>query len=214
MSIVDDYSRKVWLFVLKEKSEAFKKFKEWCCLVETEIGSAVKCLRTDNGLEFLSKEFDDFCKGKGIRRHRTVPLNPQQNGVAERVNRTVMERVRCMLATSGMDKRFSGEAAATAVKLMNKCPASSLNGDTPDFKWYGGHGDYSKLKVFGCKAYAHLRQSKLDARALKCVFLGYQDGVKGYRLWCIEPGNPNIIISRDVVFLESDMPLKKPSDDR
>lgn len=213
MSIVDDYSRKVWLFVLKEKSEACKKFKEWCCSVETEIGSAVKCLRTDNGLEFLSKEFDDFCKGKGIKRHRTVPLNPQQNGVAERVNRTIMERVRCMLATSGMDKRFWGEAAATAVKLMNKCPASSLNGDTPDFKWYGGHGDYSKLKVFGCKAYAHLRQSKLDARALKCVFLGYQDGVKGYRLWCIEPGNAKIIISRDVVFLESDMPLRKTPDD-
>lgn len=82
MTIIDDYSRKFWVYILKEKSEAFSKFKDWCAIVEKEKGCSVKCLRTDNGLEFLSREFELYCQSKGIRRHRTVTLNPQQNGVA------------------------------------------------------------------------------------------------------------------------------------
>ena len=131
-SIIDDYSRKFWVYILKEKSEAFSKFKDWCAVVEKEKGCVVKCLRTDNGLEFLSKDFELFCQSKGIKRHRTVPLNPQQSGVAERANRTIMERVRCMLFTSGMEKRFWAEAVATAVKLINKCSSFTIDGDTPD----------------------------------------------------------------------------------
>ena len=171
-----------------------------------------KCLRTDNGLEFCSRDFDAFCLEKGIKRHRIVPLNPQQNGVAERANRTILERVRSMLLASGMEKKFWAETAATAVKLMNMCPSSSIGGDNPDFKWYGEFGSYSHLRIFGCKAYAHLKKSKLDARALRCVMLGYQPGVKGYRLRCIEPGNHKVIVSRDVVFSESEMYFKPATD--
>lgn len=80
MFLIDDFSRKTWIYILKAKSEAFGKLKEWCNEVELEKGCKVKCLRIDNGLEYLSRDFDDFCKQKGIRRHRTVPLNPQQNG--------------------------------------------------------------------------------------------------------------------------------------
>ena len=206
MSLIDDYSRKIWIYILKEKFEAFEKFKEWCIEVELEKGCKVKCLRTDNGLEFLSKEFDTFCKQRGIKRHMTVPLNPQQNGIAERANRTIVERVRCMLFSSGLGKKLWGKAASTAVHLMNKCPSSSINGDTPDFRWYGKHSSYSELKIFGCKAFAHVKQGKLDPRALMCVMLGYQKRVKGYSLWFIEPGNHKILISRDAIFLENDMP--------
>lgn len=116
MSIIDDFSRKIWIFILKEKSEAFQKFKEWCVEVEAEKELKLGCLRTDNGLEYLSKEFDSFCKAKGIKRHKTVPMNPQQNGVAERANRTILERVRCMLLAAGLEKRFWAEAASIAVK--------------------------------------------------------------------------------------------------
>ena len=77
LSIIDDYSRKLWLYVMKDKSEAFSKFQEWCSEVESEKSSHLKCLRTDNGLEFLSSEFDKYCKKKGIKRHRIVPSNPQ-----------------------------------------------------------------------------------------------------------------------------------------
>ena len=114
-----------------------------------------------------------------------------------------------MLFTSGMEKKFWAEAVATAVKLINKCPSSSIDGDTPDLRWYGSYGDYSHIRNFGCKAFAYIKQTKLDARALRCVMLGYQQGVKGYRLWCIEPGNHKVLVSRDVTFMETEMPFKK-----
>ena len=76
-------------------------------------------------------------------------------------------------------------------------------------RWYGSQGDYSKLRVFGCRVYAHVRQGKLEARAIKCVMLGYQRGVKEYRLWCTEPGNNKVVISRDVYFKEQEMPFLK-----
>lgn len=209
MSIIDDYTRKAWVYILKEKSESFSVFKNWCKEVETKKSCSLKCLRTDNGLEYLSKEFDVFCKENGIKRHRTVPANPQQNGIAERFNRTLLERVRCMLLSSGLEKKFWGEAASTAAHLINKCPSSSIGGDIPDERWYGGQADYSRLRPFGCNAFAHTRDSKLDPRALRCVMLGYQMGVKGYRLWCLESGNHKVIVSRDVVFLEEQMPCHK-----
>ena len=101
MSIIDDFSRKVWVYILRKKSEAFTTFKNWCKEMENEKGRSPMVLRTNNGLEYLSKEFDGFCLQKGIRRHKTVPANPQQNGVAERMNRTLLERVRCLLSSSG-----------------------------------------------------------------------------------------------------------------
>ena len=110
MSIIDYFSRKVWVFILKEKSEAFVRFREWCVEMKLKRGTMLKCLRTDNGLEFLSKDFEKFRKENGIQRHRTVPGNPQQNGVVERMNRTLLEKVRCMLFSSGLPKEFWGEA--------------------------------------------------------------------------------------------------------
>lgn len=97
---------------------------------------------------------------------------------------------------------------------MNMCPSSAIDGDTPNLRWYGHYGDYSQLRIFGCRAFAHLKQSKLDARVLRCVMLGYQHGVKDYRLWCMEPNTHKVIISRDVIFYESVMPFKtvKPVD--
>ena len=80
----------------------------WCKEVELEKGNSVKCLRIDNGLEYLSSKFDLFCKEKGMKRHKTVPCKPQQNGVAERMNRTILERVRCLLLSSGLSSRFWG----------------------------------------------------------------------------------------------------------
>lgn len=128
--------------ILKETSESFGFFKDWHAMVEREKGIAVKCLRTDNGLEYLSAEFNDFCRCRGIKRHRTAPRNPQQNGVAERMKRTILERVRCMLLTSGADKRFWGEAVSTAATVINKSPSSAISFDIPDNLWYGRMPDF------------------------------------------------------------------------
>ncbi|WVZ25126.1 hypothetical protein V8G54_003670 [Vigna mungo] len=206
LSIIDDFSRRVWIYVLKNKSETFQKFKEWHTQIENQLGCRLKCLRTDNGLEFVSEEFNGFCKEKGIRRHRTVVGTPQQNGLAERMNRTILERVRCMLLGSGLSKAFWGEATNTAVYLINRSPSSALNFKTPMEVWSGRPADYSHLRVFGSLAFAHVRGDKLDSRAAKCIFLGYAEGVKGYRLWRLDSPS-KLIISRDVIFDETRMAM-------
>ena len=106
MTIIDDFSRKVWAYFLKQKSDALSAFKVWKTMVEKHTGKQVKRLRTDNGLEFCSSDFDLLFKSEGIVRHLTVPRTPQQNGVAERMNRTIMEKVRCMLSNSRLPKSF------------------------------------------------------------------------------------------------------------
>ena len=83
LSIIDDFSRKVSVYILKEKSEAFEKFRDWHEAVKVEKGHGLRCLRTDNDLKFLSSEFDNYCRKYGIKRHRTAPGNPQQNGTTE-----------------------------------------------------------------------------------------------------------------------------------
>lgn len=106
LTIIDDYSRKVWPYFLKHKWQAFSAFKEWKIMIERQTEKKVKILRTDNGMEFCSKQFENYCKSEGIVRHHTVPYTPQQNGVAERMNRTIISRARCMLSNAGLHRRF------------------------------------------------------------------------------------------------------------
>ena len=162
-----DFPRKVWIYILKEKSQAFEKFREWCQEMKMEQGKVLKCLRTDNGLEFLSSEFGSSCKENGIKRHRKVPANPQQNGVAERMNRSLLEKVRCMLFSSGMPKEFWGEAVTTAATLINNSPSFAIENEIPNARWYGRDTNYNQMRVFGCRAYAHCKQGKLDPRAIE-----------------------------------------------
>ena len=131
LSIIDDYSRRVWVFVLKTKSDTFEKFKEWHTLIENQKGTKLKGLRTDNGLEFVSEQFNEFCRLKVIKRHMTVPRTPQQNGLAECMNMTLLERVRCMLLGAGLPKSFWGEAMTTAAYLINICPSTGIGFKTP-----------------------------------------------------------------------------------
>ena len=106
ITFIDDYSRRVWVYVLKHKNEAFERFKEWIALMENQTERRLKRLRTDNGLEYCNKDFENFCKSKGIARHRTVRNTPQQNGLAERMNRTLIKMVRCMLLNANLFKHF------------------------------------------------------------------------------------------------------------
>ncbi|CAM9000445.1 unnamed protein product [Rhodiola kirilowii] len=209
MSIVDDFSRFVWTFLLKSKSDAFSKFKDWKALEENQTSCKLKALRTDNGLEFCNDEFDSFCKSCGILRHKTVRATPQQNGVAERMNRTLLEKVRALLFTSGVPKAFWGEALAAATYIVNRCPNRSLSFKCPVEIWTKRKPDLKHLRIFGCAAYAHNREGKLDPRSLRCVFLGYQPGTKGYRLWERNTRGVKIIVSKDVVFNEVVFPCKQ-----
>ena len=127
LTIIDDYSRKVWPYFLKHKSDVFTAFKKWKVMVETQTERKVKILRTDNGMEFCSNEFDEFCSNDGMVRHHTIPYTPQQNGVAERMNRTIISRARCMLSNTKMHRHFWAEAASTACYLINRSLSISLD---------------------------------------------------------------------------------------
>lgn len=120
LSIIDDYSEKTWVFLLKHKSEALSRFFEWYTLLENQVGRKLKGLSTDNGMEFCSGEFNEFCSNLGILRHKTIKLTPQQNGVAERMNRTLLNKVRCLLASSGLGTSFWGEALSTTCFLISR----------------------------------------------------------------------------------------------
>ncbi|KAL4297638.1 hypothetical protein GQ457_12G007010 [Hibiscus cannabinus] len=134
---IDDYSRKTWVYFLKQKSEAFGAFKNFKALVEKESGFEIKSLRSDRGGEFTSNEFNDFCKANGIRRPLTVPRSPQQNGVAERKNRTILNMARSMLKAKNMPKEFWAEAVSCAVYLSNRSPTKNMDNVTPQEAWSG-----------------------------------------------------------------------------
>ena len=127
LTFIDDFSRKVWVFFLKNKSDVFGRFKKSKTLVENQTGKKIKRLKTDNGLEFCSGEFNEFCEQHGIARHRKVAKTPQQNGVAERMNRTLLERAMCMLSNAGLGKEFWAEAVNTASYLINMSPSTALS---------------------------------------------------------------------------------------
>ena len=156
LSIIDNFSRKVWIYILKIEEQAFQKFKEWKMMVEVQTGRKVKKLRTDNGWEFVKSEFEDYCKMHDILRHKTVAYTPQQNGLAERMKKSILERVRCMLSYAKLPKSFWGEAINTAVYLINRCPSVALNFKVPKEVWNGVPPNYKHMRTFGCVAYAHV----------------------------------------------------------
>lgn len=160
----------------------FEKFKEWKSLVENQTGKKIKKLKTDNGLEFCNQQFGSYCANEGISRHRTVRLTPQQNGLAERMNRTLMERVRCILIQSKIPKLLWAEILMTTTYLMNLSPLSTIGFKTPFEIWESKPVSYGNLKAFGCATYVHISQGKLTPRALKGVFMGYLSGVKGCKI--------------------------------
>ncbi|GJX82833.1 retrovirus-related pol polyprotein from transposon TNT 1-94 [Tanacetum coccineum] len=167
------------------------------------LGRKLKKLRTDNGLEFCNQEFNNLCMKSGIERHLTVAGTPQQNGLAERMNRTLLNKVMCLLIQSGLPESFRPETTVTATYLINRSPSIALEKNTPIDLWSGYPGNYEMLRIFGCVAYSYVNQEKLKPRAIKCIFLGYPDGLKGYKLWRLDDVKPKIIISRDVMFNES-----------
>lgn len=168
----------------------------------------VKVLRTNNSLEFCNQVFDSFCKEQGIERHRTAKNTSQQNGVAKRMDRTLLERVRRIQVTSRLPIGFQEEVLYTATYLVNKSPSSVIEFKCPEEMWTSRKPNLSHLRVCGCEASVHQLECKLELRALKCVFLGYQEGTKGYRLWKRGTSGVKVIVSKDVVFNKNCFPCK------
>ena len=168
--------------------------------METQTGRKIKILRTDNGSEYESNDFKKFIKVNGIRHELTVPYTLQQNGVAERMNRTVIEKAKSLLFDANLKKHFWAEAVNMAAYIINRCPSHNR---IPDEIFYGQRVDLSGLRIFGCDVMVHVpkeKRRKLDKKSSKMIFVGYDEHRKGYR--CIDQKTLKLTISRDVIFHE------------
>jgi transposase InsO family protein len=141
LTFIDNFSRKTHVYFLKAKGEAFEKFKQYKALVENEIGHKIKVLRSDNGGEFVSQKFNAFIAECGIQRQTRAPYSPQQNGVIERANRTIMECARSMILAQGLELEFWGEAVNTTVYIKNQCLTKAFNSKIPQEAWSGRKPD-------------------------------------------------------------------------
>jgi hypothetical protein len=183
--------------------EVFDRFKEFKALFKNQTEKRIKVLRIDNGREFCRNEFEEFYMKCDIARQKATAYTSQQNGVAKRMNMMLIEKIRCMLSGVGLGKELRAEAMGTTCYLVKKSPSSILDDKTPQEVWTGKKPSLTHLKVFGCEAYIHVpkeNMSKLDKKAKKCIFIGYKDGLKGYKLW--NPEFKKVVYSRDVVFRE------------
>lgn len=204
ITFIDDFSRKTWIFFALEKSEAFQLFKMFKSSVEKDTGMFIKCLRTDRGGEYNSTEFKDYCKEHGIKRQLTAAYTPQQNGVAERKNRSIMNMVRTILTEKGVPKSFWPEAVQWANHVLNRSPTVAVKDKTPEEAWSDRKPDVGYFKVFGCIGHVHIpdqRRTKLDDKSIKCVLLGFSSESKAYRMY--DPVKKKIHTSRDVAFEEA-----------
>lgn len=202
VTFIDDFSNFTMVYLMKHKSEVFTYFREYVEMVQSMFCHRISKLRCDNGGEYVSKEFVNYCRDKGIILDYTVPYTPQHNGKAERMNRSLVERSRAMISDSGVPKEFWGEAVRTAAYLLNRGPTETLNGVTPAEVWFNQKPNVNNLRVFGCTAYSHIQKEfrhKFDSKTEECMMLGYATG--GYRLW--SDARKRVIVARDVKFDES-----------
>lgn len=156
VNFIDDYSIKVWAYFLKHKSDLFDTLEKWKAQVETQTGKMIRISELIMGQNRESK-FLAFCETEGITCHFTVGKTPQQNGVVQKMKRTLPERARCMRLTAGLSKVFWAEAGNTTGFLINKCPSSSIDFKIPQEVWSGQPVKLSNLRIFGCPAYVDVQ---------------------------------------------------------
>ena len=205
VTFIDDFSRFTILYFLKEKSGAFQAFQSYKAFVELQTSSRLKALQTDGGGEYNSHKFLRIYREEGIRHQLSTPYTPQQNGLSERKNRSLLNMARSMLQLAGLSHKFWEEAVGTACYIQNRGFHRSLGMTTPFELWHGHKPNLDNLRIFGCIAFAfvpEVKRNKLDARATKSIFIGYGEanGYKAYKLF--NPTTQRIFFSRSVVFQE------------
>ncbi|GJT40096.1 retrotransposon protein, putative, ty1-copia subclass [Tanacetum coccineum] len=210
-------SSNVWhglllVYLLKSKDEAIDKFVLYKTEVENQLGKKIKVVRSDRGGEYVAP-FAELCAKHGIRHEFTAPYSPQQNGIAERKNRTLKEMVTAMLISSGMSQDMWGEAILTATYLLNKIPRKEKE-ETPYELWMGRKPSYQYLRVWGCLAKVVVptpKAQKIGPKSVDCIFIGYAKNSTAYRFIVHESKNPDIqkntiMESRNASFFENIFP--------
>ncbi|KAK8708192.1 hypothetical protein V6N13_059237 [Hibiscus sabdariffa] len=178
ITFTDDFSRYGYIYLMRHKSEALERFKEFKNEVQNQHGKSIKALRSDRGGEYLSQDFDELLKECGIVSQLTPPGTPQWNGVSERRNRTLLDMVRSMMSHTDLATSFWGYALETAAFTLNRVPSKSVQ-KTPHEMWTGRRPNMSFMKIWGCKAYVkHQMSTKLEPKLEKCTFVGYPKETK------------------------------------
>ncbi|RVW16754.1 Retrovirus-related Pol polyprotein from transposon TNT 1-94 [Vitis vinifera] len=212
VTFIDDYSRCTWLFLMKNRAELFSIFQKFYTEIQTQFNISIRVLRSDNAREYFSAQFTSFMSHHGILHQSSCAHTPQQNGVAERKNRHLVETARTLLLHSHVPFRFWGDAVLTACYLINRMPSSVLHDQIPHSLLFPDQPLYFlPPRVFGCTCFVHILtpgQDKLSAKAMKCLFLGYSRLQKGYRCYSLE--THRYFISADVTFFE-DSPFFSPT---
>lgn len=208
LTIVDDFSRAVWIHLLLEKSEVKRVLPNFISLTHRQFGHKVKTVRSDNGTEFmcLTKYFEE----KGIIDQTSCVSTPQQNGRVERKHRHILNVARSLLFQANLPVRFWGESVLAAAHLINRTPTKVLGGKTPYEVLYKKVPSYDDIKTFGCLCFVHHARrdkDKFGVRSKRCVFVGYPFGKKGWKLYDME--TEEFLVSRDVVFDESIFPYEE-----
>lgn len=210
----DDFSRFRTAYFITYKSSVYSCLEDYIKKIEKHCPNGIKILRTDNGLEFANQQVSELLQKFGIQHQRTVIYTPEQNGAAERENRTLVEAARAVLAAKGMKKEFWAEAINFATYVLNYTGTSSEKHLTPYQVWYNKTPDLHSLHVFGEKVYVHIpkqQRKKLDDKSKSGVFIGYAENIKGYRIWY--PDSNKIEIARDVIFTKIVEPVKEKQND-
>uniref|UniRef100_A0A2N9JA23 Retrovirus-related Pol polyprotein from transposon TNT 1-94 n=1 Tax=Fagus sylvatica TaxID=28930 RepID=A0A2N9JA23_FAGSY len=215
ISFIDDYSRYMYLYMLYNKNEALDAFKIFKAEVEKQCGKQIKIVRSDRGGEYYGRYTEDgqapgpfakFLQEHGIVAQYTMPGSPDQNGVAERRNRTLLDMVRSMLSSSNLPKSLWAEALKTAVYILNRVPTKAVP-KTPFELWKGWKPSLRHMRVWGCPSEVRIynpQEKKLDPRTISGYFIGYAERSKGYRFYC-PSHSTRIVESRNAKFLENDL---------
>ena len=209
ITFIDDYSRYGYLYLMRCKSEAFERFKEFRNEVEKQLGRSMKSLISNRGGEYLTQVFLDYLRDNGILSQWTPPYMPQHNGVAERRNQTLLDMIRSMMDKADLPKSFWGYELETTVYILNRVPSKSVK-VTPYEIWTNKKPYLSLMKVWGCPAYVKWTISdKLEARSDKCFFVGYPKETRGYQFY--NTLEQRLFVSKHVVFLEKEFLLREDS---
>lgn len=204
LTLIDDYSKYTEIYFMHNKSDTEVRIKEYIAMVENKFGHKPKVFRSDRGGEYMGNEMTKFMRECGIKTQYTAPYSPQQNGVAERKNRSLVEMARCMLTDAKLPMYLWAEAVSTANFIQN-CTITKGAGKIPHEAWNGQKPNAMDFQIFGTRCYVHIpteKRRKLDNTAVEMRFIGYERGSKAYRFY--DPGNRKLIISRDVKFLRNE----------
>ena len=211
VSYIDHYTEISSVYFLKNKGEQINAFKSFKAKIENQSGRKIKMFYCDGGGEYNSTEFNNLLIKSGIIKHSTAPYSPQQNGMAERWNRTVIEKARAMLLHAGLDYKFWADAVHTANFLRNRTPTNKNCNTTPYEKFFGHKPTAKFLRVFGSNCWALTpdnKRWKMEPKSKPFIFVGYSNTIKGYRVY--DPNTNKEYVRRDVCFNESEI-IKFPT---